>query len=248
MAIERGIWSTGLIALLPESTRPVFTLPRRQKQDVSRRDQVTTLTLKTRPVSESVNDCISRIDIICQAGWLESDHVVQYLQESSSEISDKITPTRHPSLSVLDMPDQFPSTRPKISAESPDSETAWNQKRQKRGYELLVEQMLHTRGHETPRPTPIRLWTHEEWHRDWVLQHVGQLFVAYRKDTLTKFWSSLEHEFGERFLLCFEAREQGISLAQTMHKYIQAEGLFARQNIPADEGAMKIFEHLTIDD
>ncbi|KAJ7590357.1 hypothetical protein C8J56DRAFT_888520 [Mycena floridula] len=137
-----------------------------------------------------------------------------------------------------------------ILDQASEPETPWMRKRRKRGDRLMQEQMLQNRAHETPKPTPIKLWTHEEFQRDWVLEHVGRFFVAYRDDTLTAFWSSLEKQFWDKFQLSFEAREKVISLAQylaqTIHEYLCAEALLPHKNIPTDEAAIKIFEHLTL--
>ncbi|KAJ7575802.1 hypothetical protein C8J56DRAFT_900764 [Mycena floridula] len=145
-------------------------------------------------------------------------------------------------------PPRIHYTASNFSAQSPAPESPWMQMRRERGYQLMVEQMIRNRAHNTSKSAPIKLWTHEEFQRDWVIAHVGQFFLAYRDDTLISFWSSLEKRFLEKFPLCFEAREKGIILArylaQTIHEHLQDKELVARRNISADEAATEIFAHL----
>ncbi|KAJ7594162.1 hypothetical protein C8J56DRAFT_884842 [Mycena floridula] len=125
-----------------------------------------------------------------------------------------------------------------------------------RAHRLLEERTIRERASALPHPgnvarTGLRLWTHEEGQRDWVTAHIWQFLIAYDKEALPAFWSSLQDRFMDKYPLCFEARDKGISVAQylaeTIHGYMQDEQIFARRRISPEDAAEKIFEHLRND-
>ncbi|KAJ7599544.1 hypothetical protein C8J56DRAFT_1040421 [Mycena floridula] len=144
-------------------------------------------------------------------------------------------------------------TQANLSDKPTEADSPSIQARTNSAHRLLEERTIQQRAWAVANPdkvarSALRLWTHEEGQREWVVAHVWEFLIVYDKDALPAFWSSLQDRFVQRHPLCFEARDKGISVAQylvqTIHVYMQDEGLLACREISTEEAAVKFFEHL----